>query len=121
MKILAGLFSFVLAFALLPACGEEEAGVNGPSATAEPTPSPTLSTATLPPIPSDWPTYIDPGGLFSIRYPPTWVEVDGDFFSYDPATSPDGPSIDPESVKVEVNYYEAKRSEEHTSELQSPT
>jgi hypothetical protein len=63
----------------------------------------------LPPIPADWPTYEDPRGLYKIRYPVDWLEIDGDFYSADPSGGI-GYSLPPEIVKVETTYNAAAGS-----------
>ncbi|MEX0684110.1 MAG: hypothetical protein WD904_11155 [Dehalococcoidia bacterium] len=68
-----------------------------------------LETEPIASVPVDWPTYTNPDGLFSLRHPPDWHELDNAFYSYDPTE--DGSKIlPPEEVKVEVNYYQAKGS-----------
>ncbi len=110
----------------LGACGGEEeiAPPATPAATATPTttalstpiaatqPSATPATTVTPgPAPADWKTYSDPGGLFTIAYPPNWFERNGPIYSADPDTW-DKLNVDlpPEVVKVEVGYYEAAGS-----------
>jgi len=77
--------------------GEEEAVQQVQTATA-PAPSPTHSASpaatetaaptSTPSVPEDWPTYSDPAGLFTIRYPATWFQSAGQaqFSSYDLST-----------------------------------
>jgi hypothetical protein len=96
------------------ACQEtEEAGQeSSPTETATASPAATLPvpTPTLPPIPADWPTHIDPGGLFAIRYPLGWFEIDGDVYSSDPRAS-NGYSLPPEIIKIEVTFNQAAGSD----------
>jgi hypothetical protein len=81
-----------------------------PGPSAQPSSKASSSPAATPsPVPADWPTYSDPGGLLTIRYPTSWLEIDGDFYSSDP-TAKSGPSLAAEIVKVEVNYYPAAGS-----------
>lgn len=99
---------------------EEEVAQQTTRASASAAPSPTQSVSPVatetpaptatPSIPEDWPTYADPGGLFTIRYPSTWLEIDGTFFSSDPRTS-GGYSQPPDMVQVEISYREAAGSD----------
>jgi hypothetical protein len=61
-----------------------------------------------PTAPADWPTYTEPEGRFSLRYPSDWYRSEGGgFYSYD-VNSDTGPSgqIRPNEVKVEANVFE---------------
>jgi hypothetical protein len=80
-----------------------------PSASALLTPSP-VRTPTLypspPPVPDDWLTFTDPGGLFAFCYPPGWTTGPGSsaVFSFDTTivTPAAGYSLPDETTKVEV-------------------
>jgi hypothetical protein len=67
----------------------------------------------LPPVPDDWPTYTEPQGFFSIRYPPTWSAKGGSLWSFDTSSfDPDtgvGPRP-PDLIEVEMGYYDAAGS-----------
>jgi hypothetical protein len=108
------------AYFLATSGGEEEAVIAQPTptpsaeATADATPEPTV---TLTPEPSpdataNWKTYVDPGGLFTVRYPPTWFQSAGQaqFSSYD-LSSLTSVSRPPESATVEVSYRDAAGSD----------
>lgn len=57
----------------------------------------------LEPLPEEWATYVDPGGRFSLRYPPSWHTLTGGgIYSWDPATW-DKPWFPPDSVKLDVS------------------
>jgi hypothetical protein len=87
---------------VLAACGDGDEPSASTSVTKEPTsaPSPRLA-----PVPEEWPTYRDASGLFSIRYPVEWVEIDGDLFSYDPRVVDfPGYGLAPEAIKVEIAF-----------------
>ncbi|HEV8574083.1 MAG TPA: hypothetical protein VGR43_05175, partial [Dehalococcoidia bacterium] len=107
MKTLAGFFAFVLAFALLSACSEQEVGVDGLFTTESPSPTLLPPTPTLIPTPSDWPTYTDPGGLYTLRYPAGWFQSGTSFSSKDPG---DGHAPIADLIEVEVGYNTAAGS-----------
>jgi len=115
----------LLLVGLVLACGDAEeeiapgtpspTSVASPSATPTPTEAPTVFETPSPSpaqVPADWRTYADPGGLFTIRYPPNWLEIAGDLYSSDPrkADMP-GYGLPPEMIKVEVTYFEAAGSD----------
>ncbi len=62
------------------------------------------------PVPDDWPTYTEPQGFFSVRYPPTWSAKAGSLWSFDTSSfAPDtgeGPRP-PDLIEVEMGYYDA--------------
>lgn len=96
---------------LLSACGdgEEELAPTSPTLTVAPTATPTASLAPTPispsSIPADWPSYADPEGRFTLRYPLDWHRGEAfDFYSNDPSTFPVGRPLPPEVIKVEVIY-----------------
>ena len=70
-----------------------------PTATATPTPEPS------PGVPADWLAYSDPGGLFTLYYPPDWFERDGELYSENPDIWSGAPSLPPEVTNVEIGYY----------------
>jgi hypothetical protein len=91
---------------------ETPTSVPSASATATTPALPTVSPlSSLPPIPPDWPTYNDPGGLFTVRYPSAWFQSAGQaqFSSYDLSTLTTT-SRPPETIGVEALYYEAAGS-----------
>ena len=66
--------------------------------TEAPTPRPTA--------PADWPTYTDPDGQFSLRYPSDWYSSGGEIYSFDPtATGP--PGSWPSGVEIETDVFES--------------
>lgn len=77
------------------------------STTAAGTPPPTSA-----PAPTDWQTYQDPEGRFTIQYPADWYDTSGQaqFSSHDieALTSPQRP---PESVIIEVSFNDARGSD----------
>jgi hypothetical protein len=79
-------------------------------ATAPPTTTPPTTSPTEPAIPPDWPNYPDPGGVFTVRYPSTWFQVEAQFFSSDPRAWPAN-SQPPDMIQVEVSYFEAAGSD----------
>jgi len=111
---MAVLGTTVGAYVVASPGGEEEvvqqAATATPDSTASMAPSPAtpiatfVPTATPPGIQEDWKTYSDPGGLFTVRYPPDWFQMDSSFSSYDPR-SWSGHGIAPDSVEVEIGYY----------------
>jgi len=97
----------------------EETATSAASPTTEPsvTPTPGAPATVAPtatdspqpsqlPVPDDWPTYSDPEGRFTVRYPPTWFQHGAQFRDFDPETW-DRYSLKPDSVEVEVNTYPA--------------
>ncbi len=61
-----------------------------------------------PTAPADWPTYTDPDGRFSLRYPSDWYRSEScALYSYDvnAVTGPSG-KIRPNEVKVEADVFE---------------
>jgi hypothetical protein len=84
-----------------------------PSVLDTPAPSPTVqedetpapSAAAPTPDLGEWPTYSDPGGRFTVRYPPTWVAKDGSLYSRDPEPWTDSTSPRPDMIEVEMGYY----------------
>src|SRR5574341_1396494 len=79
--------------------------------TATPTANATRDSATPAGVSADWKTYSDPGGLFTLRYPPNWFQSPGQaqFSSKDLSTltTTERPS---EAVVVEVVHYTAAGS-----------
>jgi hypothetical protein len=77
------------------------------AACADSTEAPT----TRPTAPADWPTYTDPDGWFSLRYPTDWYSSDGEIYSFDPGTvtSP-FPEDYPMGVEIEIVRFEAPGS-----------
>jgi hypothetical protein len=114
------LVSGVLAIALMAACGDSDkqtpasstVSVVTPSSRPTETPETTLAPMpSLPPIPEDWPTYNDPAGRFSIRYPSTWFASDGELYSADPRTrTGPGPGPRRETVNIEISLNPARQS-----------
>lgn len=127
---------------LLAACGEAGGEKPPPTATEQaaaaqtPTVEPT-ATATQPPggaggegggtvvpiltpfpspapVPKDWPTYTDPKGFFTVRYPPTWSANNYSLYSFDTSSlDPNSWSrsdLPPELIEVEMGYYDAAGS-----------
>jgi hypothetical protein len=98
------VFASLLAFAY--ACDDDEELL--PESDSSPSAGLTLPATPSPAgvVPDDWPTYTDPNGLFTVRYPASWFQNGGSFNSHDPATW-SSPSARPDAVEVEIDYYEA--------------
>ena len=89
--------------------GGDEVIVAQPTPNAVATVSPTsLPTSTATPEPdaaTSWPLYADPEGLFTVRYPTSWFEEEGRFFSRNPASFQGVAGRPPDAVVVEMNYH----------------
>jgi|SRR5439155_7537989 len=102
--------------------GEEEAAVQnqqtsssaatttarpGPSASPAVTPSGVTPTGSSPDgIPTDWPTYSDPTGLFTIRYPANWFHTENSVSSVDSSTADKGAYADSIHFEFSANRYD---------------
>lgn len=104
-------------YVALPGGGEEEVVRQLPTPTPEvgatvvatQAPTPVVTPVpSSPAIPDDWQGYVDPGGLFTIQYPPTWFQSTGQsqFSSVDLSTLTSTRRPD-EALVVEVVHYEA--------------
>jgi hypothetical protein len=60
-------------------------------------------------VPTDWPEFAHPEGLYSLRYPPDWYQVGDAVYSFDPSEA-EGSKFPDGETKVEVGYYPAKGS-----------
>ena len=106
------------ALLLFAACGDSEEVLAPISTTptAAPTAAPTDGAApthtSAPSVPTDWQTFVDPGGRFTLRYPPGWFKGQADdFYSNDPSSVHNGGQLPPEVIKVEVVYSTAQGSD----------
>jgi len=57
-------------------------------------------------VPADWPTYSDPGGLFTIRYPADWFQVENSVSSVDPSTADKSAYADSIHFEFSANRYD---------------
>lgn len=148
----------LLALGVFAACGqaaEEEPTPPPPTATATPTPTPETPIPTPPsggaggggggtvvpiatpfptppPVPTDWVTYSDPDGRFTLRYPPTWFLQDGAtskvrppgelttiFYSFDPSIG--GTRFPLNSLKVDLIVFAPRTGNDCRSPLEGAT
>lgn len=84
------------------ACSDDD--LDSATTTTSPSGSNTLFPSVVPTptasVPSDWLTYTDPNGRFTVRHPPDWLPLVDEISSVDPSTVTDG-SV--ESILVELN------------------
>jgi hypothetical protein len=73
------------------------------AACADSTEAPT----TRPTAPADWPTYTDPDGRFSLRYPDDWYSSGGEIYSFDPSTATGSPGTYPSGTEIETHVFES--------------
>jgi hypothetical protein len=91
------VLGLLVVFAL--ACSSDEDVPNSTSASPSgASPSDTLPLAST--VPDDWPTFTDPDGRFTLRYPLGWFPSEDEISSVDPSTSPDGST---EWILLELN------------------
>ena len=95
MRVAALLAAFSVLLAVV-ACSDEEV--------ATPSQTDVVATTPAPSVPTDWATYTDPQGLFTVRYPADWYRDGAAFWNSDPRTWI-GPAVPPEVIKVEISIH----------------
>ncbi len=87
----------------------------------------TTPSASVPPIPADWPTFTDPSGRYTFRYPPDWhpnplIPEGGQprVTSWDPTTW-DKPYFAPNGIMVWIAYGPIDKVEAAPSEATDTT